>query len=308
MVLTTQHLEAGDRHQIPLYLWNIEHPKATVLIAHGMAEHSRRYARIAEQLNRAGYNVAAIDHRGHGENSHSSHQKQGQFAEEQGWDRVLDDIGTAFDFLQAIHDSSRVFVFGHSMGSFIVQAWLIRDRIKPSGVVLSGSTYNCRPMLHIGRFITWLESCRIGRSGTSRLVSLLTFGSYNNGFKPTRTPCDWLSRDADEVDAYIADPDCGFPCTNSLWLDLFQGLLSITSVPALKKINAGLPIYIMGGSRDPVGRNGRGLQQLANKLASAGINDIELDIWPDGRHEMLNETNRDEVTARLIGWLDKRSS
>ncbi|CAM3695507.1 alpha/beta hydrolase [Parendozoicomonas haliclonae] len=302
MALITRLLDASDFHQIPLHTWQAAAPKATVLILHGMAEHGLRYGRLAETLNQHGYNVAAIDHRGHGQ---SVHNLAGIFSTERGWERVLDDVSCAYEHLHENQPELPVFILGHSMGSFITQSWLMQQERKLAGVVLSGSTYNNRILLQLGRMVTRMESLRLGADKTSRLVDLLTFGSYNNGFKPARTPFDWLSADTAEVDAYIADPLCGFQCTNSLWLDLFQGLLSITSLPALQKLDSRLPFYIFGGDRDPVGQNGKGLRKLAHRLTEAGVEHVDLKVWPGGRHEMLNESNRDDVTHQLVQWLDR---
>ncbi|WP_281645516.1 alpha/beta hydrolase [Parendozoicomonas sp. Alg238-R29] len=302
MVFSQFHLDSCDHHRIPAYRWSVEHPRGAVLILHGMSEHGQRYARFAEALNKAGYTVMAIDHRGHGPDT--PELELGTFAHERGWEKVVEDVDYAWDHLHSFCPGVPLFIFGHSMGSFITQSWLMRKPHHLTGALLSGSNFAPRLLLKLGNLATLIESYRIGRTGCSKLVDTLTFGSYNNAFKPVRTQFDWLSRDSAEVDAYIADKLCGFQCTNGLWLDLFHGLLSISSVSALKKIDSRLPLYITGGDQDPVGQAGKGLQKLADSLSSAGITDITCDIWPNGRHEMLNETNRDEVTAKLLVWLE----
>ncbi|MTI12591.1 alpha/beta fold hydrolase [Sansalvadorimonas verongulae] len=306
-------LESCDHHRIPIYQWPLENPRGAILVLHGMAEHGLRYARLAQALNAAGYTVMAINHRGHGEDT--PEVGLGTFAPENGWNKVLDDVDRAWSYMRKsvrkhTHQNSPdtpLFVLGHSMGSFITQAWLMKQPENVAGAVLSGSNFTPATLLKLGRLVTLMESYRIGTSSCSKLVDTLTFGSYNNAFKPVRTSFDWLSRDAAEVDTYIADPLCGFQCTNGLWLDLFQGLLSISSVSALKNIDSQLPLYIVGGDKDPVGQAGKGLRKLAGALVAAGLQDITTDIYPNGRHEMFNETNRDEVTTRLTAWLDNIS-
>ena len=304
------YLDSCDHHRIPVYQWPVEHPKGGVLVLHGMAEHALRYERLAKALNAAGYSVMAINHRGHGEDT--PEMGLGTFAPKNGWSKVIDDIDhTWIYFRKTIRKSNPntpLFVLGHSMGSFITQAWLMSQPKDVAGAILSGSSFAPFTLLKLGRLVTLIESYRIGTASCSKLVDTLTFGSYNNAFKPVRTPFDWLSRDPAEVDAYIADPLCGFQCTNGLWLDLFQGLLSISSISALKNIDSQLPLYIIGGNKDPVGQAGKGLRKLAGAMSAAGVRDITTDIYPDGRHEMFNETNRDEVIAKLTAWLDHHTS
>lgn len=302
MELKKHYLDSYDHHRIPVYRWFVDNPKGAVLILHGMAEHGQRYERLAGELNQAGYTVMAIDHRGHGPDTPDA--GLGTFAPENGWKKVLDDVDQVWEHLRKSCPKVPLFVLGHSMGSFITQGWLMRKPEHVVGAVLSGSNFAPRILLKLGRMVTLMESYRIGTSGCSKLVDTLTFGSYNTAFKPVRTQFDWLSRDPAEVDTYIADEHCGFQCTNSLWLDLFQGLLSISSVSALKNIDSQLPLYILGGDKDPVGQAGKGLRKLAGAMSAAGLTDITTDIWPDGRHEMFNEINRDDVSAKLTTWLD----
>ena len=136
------------------------------------------------------------------------------------------------------------------------------------------------------------------------MIDFLSFGSFNKAFKPNRTKFDWLSRDPVEVDNYINDPLCGFRCTNQLWIDLLGGLQQISKVSNLAQIDPGLPILVMGGDCDPVSE-GKRLKDLAHALREAGCQDVQLTLYPQARHEVFNETNRDEVTADLLTWLDQ---
>ncbi|MCL6269294.1 alpha/beta hydrolase [Sansalvadorimonas sp. 2012CJ34-2] len=298
------HLQANDGHQITGYHWQQPDSKAVILLLHGMTEHAARYRSFAETLNKAGYSVVAPNHRGHG--PHIPQQQLGWFAESNGWQKVLGDISLVHSFVTDLYPDIPVILMGHSMGSFLAQAWLLNRPEPVSGTILSGSNFAPRLLLKLGKLVAILENARQGTNGHSKLIDTLSFGSYNNAFKPVRTPFDWLSRDSAEVNKYIEDPLCGFLCTNVMWLDLFNGLLSITSIKALKNIDNRLPFYIFGGSKDPVGQQGKGLKQLANSLSKAGSDSITLEIWPEGRHEMLNETNRQEVVIKLLQWLDQQ--
>ena len=297
-------LQGVCQHTIPVRHWPTNKPRAVIIILHGLAEHSGRYQRLAVSLNKAGYAAVAIDHRGHGQETPVC--SQGLFGYQGGWQNLLSDVDQIHKKAVALYPDIPVIVFGHSMGSFITLSWLLQRPEPLDGVVLSGSGYNSPLMLKLGAVIAAVECLRQGTNGHSKLIDTLTFGSYNSAFKPVRTAFDWLSRDKAEVDNYITDPCCGFQGKNGLWRDMFTGLQPISSVKALSRIQPKLPFYIFGGSMDPIGSQGRGLQKLSNKLAQAGIANISLKIWPGGRHEMLNEINRDEVIASLIQWLDQQ--
>ena len=157
------------------------------------------------------------------------------------------------------------------------------------------------------RLIAGFERWRLGPKGRSKVIDYLSFGSFNKAFKPNRTAFDWLSRDPAEVDKYVTDPLCGFVCTTQLWCDLLDGLQYITPVENLAQIDADLPLLVIGGSRDPVS-DGKRLGDLAGALREAGVRDVQLKIYPEARHELLNESNRDEVTTHLIDWLQQALS
>lgn len=173
-----------------------------------------------------------------------------------------------------------------------------------SGLLLSGSTWPSRARLYPALLLAHLEKLRLGRRGRSALLHKLGFGDHNRSFSPARTELDWLSRDAAEVDAYIADPLCGGPYSCALWTDLIGGLLRTGSDDALSRIPSDLPILITGGARDPIGGE-RGMGALALHYAQTVHQDLEVRIYEDARHEMLNEINRDEVTRDWLGWVER---
>ncbi|MFT3766176.1 MAG: alpha/beta hydrolase [Minicystis sp.] len=151
------------------------------------------------------------------------------------------------------------------------------------------------------------ERARLGPRGKSKLLNALSFDDWNKGFKPNRTSFDWLSRDAAEVDKYVADPLCGFLVTTQLWVDLLDGTAEIADPARQAQIPKDLSVFIFAGSEDPVGGKTKGLQQLVAAYQTAGLRDVKHKFYPGGRHEMLNETNRDEVTRDVIAWLDERA-
>ena len=157
-----------------------------------------------------------------------------------------------------------------------------------------------------GIFLTWLTGPFTDPKTKSPFIHKQAFAGYNRKFKPERTPFDWLTRDRAEVDRYIADPFCGGVFSGGFYHDLFRGIRKIHRMENIKKIPRDLPVYIFGGSDDPVGEYGRGMQKLIAAYQKAGIRDLSWRIYPGGRHEMLNETNRDEVTRDLLLWLNER--
>ena len=294
-------LEQPDQHKVPVHLWTTSAPRAVIHISHGMGEHSLRHAPLATRLNDAGFIVYAHDHRGHGKNTEQ--YPAGHFADHQGWDCAVNDIAAVVSLIQEKHSQLPVFLLGHSMGSYLLQSYLIQHKPDISGAILSGSNYTAQPLMWFARGVAWLEAKRQGKMGHSKLIERLTFSDFNRRFKPQRTEFDWLSRDTEQVDAYINDPLCGFPCTNQLWADLFAGLQSICSAKALKPIPNELPILVMGGAEDPVSAP-KGQQILAAAYEKAGMQDVTTHIYPQGRHEMFNEINREQVIERLIQWMN----
>ena len=292
---------ARPDHTIFTRLWRPEGaPKAVVQIVHGLCEHSGRYARFAAALVGAGYAVYAHDHRGHGETC--APEDLGFFAPREGWRALLDDIGAVGARARADHPGAPLVFFGHSMGSFLGQCHIAERGADFAAAVLSGTSGPPPAILPLGRRFVAFERWRLGPRGKSPLVQALLLGEQNKPFRPARTTADWLSRDPAEVDAYLADPLCGFPVTTQLAADLVGGLADLASPALAARIPKTLPLYVLGGSADPVGAK---LSGLLDVYRAAGL-DVTAKIYPEGRHEMLNETNRDEVTRDLIGWLDAR--
>jgi alpha-beta hydrolase superfamily lysophospholipase len=290
---------------VPLYVnrWYAEQPpKAVVMVAHGMAEHSARYARLGAALVAAGFELYAHDQRGHGKTA--EHGTLGHYADDNGWELVVGDLACLNHHIRQQHPQAPIFLLGHSMGSYISQAYLMQHSSSLQGAIISGSNYQSPLLYRVARLVARFERWRQGKTGRSPLIDFLSFGSFNKAFKPNRTASDWLSRDPTEVDKYINDPLCGFRCTNQYWYDLFGGLLQITPVDNLAQIDSSLPLLVIGGACDPVS-DGKRQADLANALRQAGNHQVELKIYPNARHELLNESNRDEVTAFLIDWLEQ---
>lgn len=300
---STFWLTANDRSRLYVNQWLPDGPaKAMIMLSHGMAEHSGRYARLAEALCAAGYGLYALDQRGHGRTADEG--TLGLYAEKDGWNKVVGDLASLNQHIGQQQPGLPIILLGHSMGSYIAQAYLLHHSASLDGAILSGSNFQPVALYRAAGVIARLERARQGLRGRSALIDFLSFGSFNKAFKPNRTAFDWLSRDPLEVDKYINDPLCGFRCTNQLWIDLLGGLQQISKASNLAQIDPGLPIMIMGGECDPVSE-GKRLKSLAHALREAGCQNLQLTIYPQARHEVFNETNRDEVTADVLKWLEQ---
>ncbi|MGH8449626.1 lysophospholipase [Pseudomonas sp.] len=300
---STFWLTANDRSRLYVNQWLPEGPaKAMIMLSHGMAEHSGRYARLAQALCAAGYGLYAPDQRGHGRTADEG--TLGLYAEDDGWSKVVGDLASLNQHIALKQPGLPIILLGHSMGSYIAQAYLLHHSASLDGVILSGSNFQPVTLYRAAGVIARIERARQSLRGRSALIDFLSFGSFNKAFKPNRTAFDWLSRDPDEVDKYINDPLCGFRCTNQLWIDLLGGLQQISKASNLAQIDPGLPILVMGGECDPVSE-GKRLKSLAHALREAGCQHLQLNIYPQARHEVFNETNRDEVTADVLTWLDQ---
>ncbi|MGB0449992.1 MAG: lysophospholipase [Porticoccaceae bacterium] len=309
---------SGDPGKYYYHQWSPQpgqQPKAWVHIIHGMAEHSARYQHLADYLNQQGYMVSADDHRGHGVTGDTNGNLY-HLADSNGWNQLIDDQYQLIEHLAGQHNLPLV-ILGHSMGSFIATRFCqvvadkgadlevcLKKRLK--GLVLSGSNYSPSWACKIVAAIARIERHRQGISAVSNLLESLLLGAFNNGFKPCRTDKDWVSRDEAVVGSYIADPYCGGAISTQSWYDFFTGLGVMSAPREMAKIDPELPVYLFSGSLDPVGRQGEGVKKLAAVLESAGINDIACKLYPGGRHEMLNETNKLEVYGDLLSWLDSR--
>jgi alpha-beta hydrolase superfamily lysophospholipase len=296
-------LTAADGVELFIYRWLPEKtPIAVVQIAHGLAEHAARYARLAELLTAAGYAVYANDHRGHGHTAKSP-DDLGFFAEQDGWKKCVGDLWQLNRHIAAAHPGLPIVLLGHSMGSTLAEQFMGEHGDALAGVVLSGANGKPTSLAAAGRGIARAERFRMGARGRSKLVQSLTFDAFNKKFAPTRTAFDWLSRDPAEVDKYVADPLCGFPATVQLWIDLLDGWEAASTAAHRKRVPRDLPMYVIAGGSDPVSGNTRQIAAWLADYRAAGFSKLEHRFYPEARHELFNETNRDEVTADLIGWL-----
>jgi alpha-beta hydrolase superfamily lysophospholipase len=292
-------LPAADGLALHVNTWMPDGPPGAVIqVVHGLGEHSARYARFAAAAAGRGYAVVAHDQRGHGEHA----DEPGCFAAKGGWRKVVDDVHAVNAAIRTRHPDTPIVLLGHSMGAFVVQAFAMHHGGYLAGLILSACTWFPRLRLAPLIALTRVESWRLGGSGHSRLLDYFGFSGFNRRFQPARTGYDWLSRDPAEVDAYAADPLCGGPFTCSLWSDFAGGLWTVSQRESIGRVPGDLPILITGGADDPLGGD-RGMGRLALHYAETLHNRLTVRIYPGGRHEMLNEINRDDAMADWLNWI-----
>lgn len=297
-----------DRYgkEIKYYKWSeVENPKGIVQIVHGMTEYALRYDYFAKKLCENGYIVYAHDQRGHGETSPKDEEK-GYIADDEGFDILVENVKELTDVAKKENSNLPIILFGHSMGSFVSQRYIELYGNGIDGVILSGTNGKPDRITKLGILISKIEIMLKGRKAKSKLMDKLSFGDFNSNFKPTRTDYDWLCSVNEEVDKYIESPVCGFICSTSFYYDLIRGLWKINKKENLNNIPQNLPIYIFAGDKDPVGKFGKGIVKLYDTYKSIGIYNLNYKLYSNGRHEMLNENNKDEVIKDLLDWINNK--
>ena len=304
MKAQTHQVPASDGKRLFVYSWlpESEPIRAVVHIAHGMGEHAARYESVARALCATGYATYANDHRGHGRTAESE-EELGRFGPD-GWNRCVRDLRELNQELRKRHPGLPIVLLGHSMGSFLTQLYLIEHGTTLDGAVISGSSAVSSGFWLV-KLAARFERRRLGPDANSPLLDSLLFGGMNKAFENPRTDFDWLSRDPEEVDKYVADPLCGFVVRVQGLIDMFDGGKRTGQPEALRRIPNELPIYIFSGDQDPVHKNLKGLRKLLRNYEKAGLRRVAHRFYPEGRHEMFNETNRAEVIQDLISWLDR---
>ena len=277
--------------------------KAVVQIIHGIAEHVERYDDFANYLNSLGYLVVAEDHMGHGK-SIAKDTTRGHFAG--GWFAAVADSYQLLQLTKAEFSDKPYILFGHSMGSFMTRTILAKyPESVISGAVICGTGWMSPAVLHAGKFACEIVCKRKGERVQDEKLNALVFSGYNAKVEHPRTTHDWLSRDHRCVDAYVADPLCGFVPTAGLLRDMLTGILHIQNQQTLNAMDRALPVFFIAGGDDPVGGYGKGVRKAAQMFRNSGMRSVDERIYPLCRHEILNELNREEVWEDVAQWMDK---
>lgn len=265
--------------------------KAVVQVIHGMAEHIDRYEPMAKHLNARGIAVVGINLRGHGKNA----EIKGYFADRNGWDTLIEDHHTLTGEIRAQFPGVPLALLGHSMGSFLAREYAIRYSGEIDMLILSGTGHYGKALTTVGMLIAKMSP----KKKPANFVNGIAFTGNNKPFKPARTDFDWLSRDEKKVDGYVADELCGFTFTGSAFADFFGGLRALCNTKRLQAVRKDLPVLMISGTADPVGQMGEGVKITDKEFRDAGIKKVTVCLYPDARHELFNETNREEVLNAL---------
>ncbi len=300
-------LSADQETKINVIYWLPEQkPQAILQIAHGMIEFCDRYDEMARWFCQHGFLVLANDHLGHGD-SIKGQEDWGFFAQEDGWHKVLLDMHHLKESCAEKYPNLPYFLLGHSMGSFLLRNYLFlwpKDQL--AGAILVGTGQNSGPMLAGGKFLAASLVKIKGARERGKILQDIALGSNNKAFEPARTRNDWLTRDEAIVDLYNQDPRNNFTFTNQAFLDMFGGLQAINKKSNLQKMNKKLPLLFISGGSDPVGNMGKGVKKAYDLYLDLGMEELDLKIYPEGRHEILNEINRQEVYSDLLHWLEDK--
>lgn len=282
-------------------------PVGIVQICHGIAEHQGRYDAFAKKLAENGYVVSGNDHLGHGK-SIANEKELGFFSENGGWELAVGDVRKLYERLRERYTKLPLFIFGHSMGSFIARTYIIRYHDGPDGLILSGTGQQPAPLLAAGIALAKSEIRRKGSDLPTKLVNDIAFGSYNRKIKNPQTDYDWLSSNTESVQAYIDDPFCGFVPSPSMFRDMFTGIKYISRPRNIQRVNKTLPVFLVSGTADPVGDYGKGVMRVYNDYMEAGLSDVTLKLYNGARHELIADFCREEVFADVLDWLGKKSA
>lgn len=299
---TDHYFDSCGAGQIHFCKWMPETaPRGILQIVHGIAERVERYDDFARYLNGLGYIVVAEDHMGHG-GSIGENGIRGYF--HGGWFNAVEDTYRLMRDTMAEYPKLPYVLLGHSMGSFMART--ILAKYPDSGIsaaVISGTAW--QPAFALPALIKILDGVchKMDETEPNPQLDKLIFGGYNAKIENPRTPKDWLTRDEAVVDAYVADPLCGFVASSGLLRDMMVGIHYIEQKKNLANMCKHLPVLFIAGEEDPVGSYGSGVRRAAQEFKKSGMINVAVKLYPDCRHEVLNELNKDEVYADVAKWL-----
>lgn len=284
--------------------FNENNYNAVFIVIHGMAEHSKRYEYFAKKLSDNNFCIYAPDLRGHGYTA-KEEKNIGFFAENNGWFKVVKDISEFIDYVKKENPNKNIIIFGHSMGSLLIRTYLSMNYKSPDAVILSGTAGDSGFMVYAGKIISKVLSVFKGKKTSSKLLDDMSFGKFSKQIENAETQFDWLTRDKDIVKKYIEDPLCGSIFSNQFFHDLFSGIRFINKKSSIKNIDKELPILMIAGDKDPVGDNGKGVAKVYSNYINHGLQHVELKLYKNCRHEILNELDKDEIIKDILNWIKK---
>ena len=298
------NIKGKDELDSVVYVWEPKDPKGVLQIVHGSVEHMLRYEHFASFLKEAGYIVYGHDIRGHGK-SVKCKDELSYFSDwDKGFDLAIDDVKTIGQIISEKHPTLKHFVLAHSMGTIIVRKLITESNDYCDGVVLSGTGGGKPLLLNAGIYLSKRSMRKNGRKYQDQKLHNLLYGTLNNGVKHPKTDLDFLSRDEVNVKNYIADELCGVTVTAEYIFEMLKAIKFVNSKKAYHQTDKNIPLYLFSGENDPVGgKKGKEVIQIYNKFKSFGVKDVKMKLYPEARHEILNETNKQEVYQDIIEWM-----
>lgn len=279
-------------------------PRIVFQIAHGMCEYIERYDTFSRFLCSNGILVTGNDHLGHGA-SVTSKDKWGYFAKKDGYNKVVEDMHELTKITKSLYPNCKYVLLGHSMGSFFTRYYLTKYSNDLDGAVIMGTGYQNKTALFFGRFLICFIRLFKGWNHRSKLINNIAIGSYNKNWEPSKTHMEWLTKDTNIVNSYISDPACTFNFTLNAYYNMFKCMSKIISIKHLKNIKSNLPLLLLSGTDDPVGNFGVGVEKVYKSFINSGHNNIDIKMYENDRHELLNEIDRNVVFNDILKWLSR---
>ncbi|WP_010286231.1 alpha/beta hydrolase [Kurthia massiliensis] len=300
-------LQAPDGYQIAAAIYLPEQtPRGYLHICHGMSEYHQRYDHFARFIAEQGYAVGLHSHRGHGDNAHLNGTPLGYYGPEEGFHKVVTDVDFVIQHLRQTYQLPKPTLLGHSMGSIVVRRYIELYSEHVQSVIIMGTL--AHSAIHqIGAVVAKTMAKRYGGDAVASFIDRLSFSGNNRKIKSPRTPKDWLSRDAAQVDRYLDDPYCNYTSTYQFYADFMEGFELASRPSEIAKIRKDLSILCISGSADPIGSYGKGVWKVARTYYTAGISNVTVHLFDDMRHEILNETNNDVIYHTILQWLEKKN-
>ena len=279
--------------------------RAVVQIAHGISEHIGRYRNFMAYLAEQGFVVAGNDHLGHGRSAVREEEK-GVFCPQDGWNHAVQDMVQLHEQMSRDYPGKKYILLGHSMGSFLTRTYLADYPDKYDMAILSGTGHQNKMLIGFGNMIADGIIRKNGYVSDGTALCKLTMGNYLKKIDSPKTPFDWLSCDDEMNRIYMEDPLCGFTASTGMYADMLKGIRYVTDMKNITRMNREKPVLFVSGREDPVGDYGKGVERAYACFKKAGLKDVTMKLYKDGRHEMLNEVNRDEVYAYILAWISER--
>ncbi len=299
-------LKTREKKKVSVDVYHPEgEPLAALQVLHGMAETKDRYEDFAQTLAGRGIVVYVYDHRGHGKSKIDS-LPLGLASVHHSWKTMRDDVLQVTGLIEARHPGIPLFLLGHSMGSLLARDFAGKEGTHLAGLILSGTAANPGLKGLLGQWLSGFLVLVQGSTKISPLLDRLLFGRANDFLEKPRTRFDWLTRDETLVDKYIQDPLCGYICPAGFYHELIKGTRRAWRKEAFARTPGDLPIYVFGGGKDPIGNFGQAVVDTAERYRSAGVRDVVQKVYPEGRHEMLNELNRQDVYRDVAIWMEEK--